>query len=58
MPHNYIDGHETAVYWDRDNLREYLKGLMADRKASYKYDSIRPDFLKAGQEVSRFQLRL
>jgi len=46
MPQNYIDTHEKAGDWDRDDVRKYLKGLVEDREASQKYDSTRPDFLK------------
>ena len=46
MPQNYIDAHEKAEDWERDDVRKYLKGLVEDREASQKYDSTRPDFLR------------
>jgi predicted metal-binding protein len=46
MPQNYIDMHEEIGDWERDNVLEYLKKLTSDKKASLKYDSTRPDFLK------------
>jgi predicted metal-binding protein len=46
MPQNYIDAHEAAGDWDRDDVREFLRDLVNDREASLKYDSTRPDFLK------------
>jgi predicted metal-binding protein len=46
MPQNYIDAHEKAGDWDRDDVQKYLKGLVEDKDASHKYDSTRPDFLK------------
>jgi len=46
MPQNYIEAHENAGDWERDNVHEYLKGLIEDSGASLKYDSTRPDFLK------------
>ena len=46
MPQNYIDAHEKAGDWDRDDVRRYLKGLVEDREASHKYDSTRPNFLQ------------
>ena len=46
MPQNYIDAHEKAGDWERDDVRKYLKGLVEDREASQKYDSTRLDFLR------------
>jgi hypothetical protein len=46
MPQNYIDAHEKAKDWDRDNAREWLANITGDPKAARKYDSTRPDFLK------------
>ncbi|MBS7620383.1 CGGC domain-containing protein [Candidatus Bathyarchaeota archaeon] len=46
MPQNYIDAHEEIGDWDKDKIREYLKGLIEIREASLKYDSTKPDFLK------------
>jgi len=51
MPQNYVDAHEAMGDWDRDNVKKYLKSLVKDQKASEKYDSTRPDFLKAAREV-------
>ncbi|MDH5200203.1 MAG: CGGC domain-containing protein [Candidatus Bathyarchaeota archaeon] len=46
MPQNYIDAHEKAKDWDRDNAREWLANITGDPKAAKKYDSTNPDFLK------------
>lgn len=46
MPQNYIDAHEKARDWDRDNAREWLANITGDPKAARKYDSTRSDFLK------------
>jgi predicted metal-binding protein len=46
MPQNYIDAHEKANDWDRDNAQEWLVSITGDQKAAKKYDSTRPDFLK------------
>jgi len=46
MPQNYIDAHEKAKDWDRDNTREWLANITGDPKAARKYDSTRSDFLK------------
>lgn len=46
MPQNYIDAHEKAKDWDRDNAREWLANITGDPKAARKYDSTRSDFLK------------
>ena len=48
MPQNYVDVHEAAGDWDRDEVRRYLRGLVEDKGASLKYDSIQSDFLKSG----------
>lgn len=44
MPQNYVDAHEKAGDWDRDNVREFVKSLAEDNEASLKYDSTQPDF--------------
>ena len=46
MPQNYIDGHEAAGDWKRDNVKEYLKPLSQDKEASLKYDSTQSDYVK------------
>ncbi len=46
MPQNYIDAHEKAGDWDRDDAREFLKNVMGDPEAARKYDSTNPKFLK------------
>jgi hypothetical protein len=46
MPQNYIDAHEKAGDWDRDDAREFLKNVTGDPEAARKYDSTNPDFLK------------
>ena len=51
MPQNYIDAHENMGDSDRDNVREYLNKLVEDKKASEKYDSTRPNFLKPTDEA-------
>jgi len=46
MPQNYIDAHEKAGDWDRDDAREFLKNVTGDPEAARKYDSTNPSFLK------------
>ena len=46
MPQNYIDAHEKAGDWGRDGVEDYIRDLVSDVKASHKYDSTQPDFLK------------
>jgi hypothetical protein len=46
MPQNYIDTHEKAGDWDRDDAREFLKNVTGDPKAARKYDSMSPNFLQ------------
>ena len=46
MPQNYIDAHEKAGDWDRDNALEFLKNVTGDPEAAGKYDSTNPNFLK------------
>jgi predicted metal-binding protein len=46
MPQNYIDAHNNMGDWERDNIHDYLRGLVENRKASEKYDSTRSGFLK------------
>jgi len=46
MPQNYIDAHEKAGDWDRDDAREFLKNVMGDPEKARKYDSTNPNFLK------------
>lgn len=46
MPQNYIDAHEKAKDWDRDNVRELLTNIIGDPESAKKYDSTRLDFLK------------
>jgi len=46
MPQNYIDAHEKAGDWDRDDAREFLENVTGDPEAARKYDSTNPDFLK------------
>ena len=45
MPQNYVDAHNEIGDWKRDNVEDYVKPLIQDRKASEKYDSTRPDYL-------------
>jgi predicted metal-binding protein len=45
MPQNYIKAHNEIGDWKRDNVEDYVKPLIQDRKASEKYDSTRPDYL-------------
>lgn len=46
MPQNYVDAHQTIGDWKRDHVEEYVKPLISDPKASQKYDSTRPNYLK------------
>jgi len=46
MPQNYIDAHEKAGDWDRDDAREFLENVTGDPEAARKYDSTNPNFLK------------
>ncbi len=46
MPTNYINGHRAAGDWERCGAHRYLRPLVDDPKASDRYDSTRPDFLK------------
>jgi len=46
MPQNYIDAHEKAGDWDRDDAREFLENVMGDPEKARKYDSTNPNFLK------------
>ena len=46
MPQNYIDAHEKAGDWDRDNAWEFLEKIVGSSSASRKYDSTNPNFLK------------
>ena len=46
MPQNYIDAHEKAGDWNRDDAREFLKNVTGDPEAARKYDSTNPHFLK------------
>lgn len=46
MPQNYIDAHEKAGDWDRDDARVFLVNVMGDPEAARKYDSTNPNFLK------------
>jgi len=43
---NYIDAHQVIGDWKKDNLEEYVKPLTLDIKATQKYGSTRPDYLK------------
>ena len=46
IPQNYIDAHEKAGDWDRDDAREFLKNVTGDPEKARKYDSTNPNFLK------------
>ena len=46
MPQNYIDAHEKAGDWDRDDARGFLENVMGDPDKARKYDSTDPNFLK------------
>jgi predicted metal-binding protein len=46
MPQNYIDAHEKAGDWERDDAREFLEDVMGDPEAARKYDSTNLGFLK------------
>lgn len=46
MPQNYIDAHEKAGDWNRDNAWEYLEKIIGNPDVSRKYDSTNPNFLK------------
>lgn len=47
MPQNYIKTHQKLGDWNRAGVTKYVEKLSADKKASVKYDSTRPDFLKS-----------
>lgn len=46
MPQNYIDAHEKAGDWARDDVMKYLKKITGDPEQAKKYDSTDPNFLK------------
>jgi predicted metal-binding protein len=47
MPTNYINAHNKAGDWVAPDIQRYLGPLVNDPRASLRYDSTRPDFLKS-----------
>ena len=49
MPQNYIEVHNAIGDWERDQVSVLVNKLTVNKKASLKYDSTHPNFLKKTQ---------